>query len=336
MKKVTIMDVARQAGVSMKSVSRVINNEASVRPDLKAKVDKAVAELGYRPNFAARALAAGRSFFLGILFDNPSPGYTLQILNGAYAACRAAGFQLVIESVDTSASDIRETMNDLLASARLDGMVVTPPACDNAAVIAALDARKLPYVLLAPIRDNPEIASVRSNDAAAVHDLVRHLWSLGHRRFGLIDGPATHGASHWRREAFVAALEERGHAPSDIVTATGEFTFSSGIGAGLQIMRAPEPPTAIFAENDDMAAGVFAAAAQLGVKIPDDLSVVGFDDSWIARSVWPELTTMRQPIFEMAEEAVRLLLDFRKTSEVGKKTFDCTLVTRGSTAPPRR
>ncbi|PNU06801.1 LacI family DNA-binding transcriptional regulator [Novosphingobium guangzhouense] len=335
MKKVTITDVARHAGVSIKSVSRVINDEPSVRPALKAKVDQAVAELGYRPNFAARALAAGRSFFLGVLFDNPSASYTLQVINGAYAACRAAGYQLVIENIDAAARDVSAQMEDILHSSRLDGMIVTPPACDSEAVLTALETKGLPYVLLAPGHEEPGASSVASNDAAGVFELVRHLWGLGHRRFGLINGPATHGASHWRREAFLNALAERGADPATVVMADGEFNFSSGIGAGLHILRQTPRPTAIFAQNDDMAAGVFAAAAQLGIKIPDDLSVVGFDDSWIAKSVWPELTTSRQPIWEMTEAAVQLLLNRRKGEKGGNQMFECTLVARGSTAPPR-
>lgn len=336
MKKITILDVARHAGVSMKSVSRVINQEANVRPNLKAKVEAAIDELGYRPNFAARALAAGRSFFLGVLFDNPSASYTLQILSGAHAACRAAGYQLVIEHIDTTRADIRDHMDALLLNSRLDGMIVTPPACDNADVIDALEARQLAYALIAPNRENLDVPTIRSNDRAAVYEMVRHLWGLGHRSFGLINGPVSHGASQWRREAFLSALDARGYPATDVMTADGDFTFSSGIGAGLQLLRREHPPTAIFAENDDMAAGVFAAAAQLGMKIPDDLSVVGFDDSWIAKSVWPEMTSLRQPIWEMAEEAVRLLLQFKKEPKAIEHMFECALVVRGSTGPPRR
>lgn len=335
MNKVTITDVARHAGVSMKSVSRVINNEPSVRPALKLKVDRAIEELGFRPNFAARALAAGRSYSLGVLFDNPSASYTLQILNGAYVACQASGYQVVIQHIDTATGDVRKRMDDMLRNSRLDGMIVTPPACDSPEILAALDARRLPYVLVAPNGEHSAVPTVRANDRAGVYELVRHLWDLGHRRFGLINGPAHHGATRWRREAFLAALEERRSPQADVVTAEGEFTFLSGVGAGLQLLRREHPPTAIFAENDDMAAGVFTAAAQLGIRIPDQLSVAGFDDSWIAQSVWPELTTLRQPIGEMAEEATRLLLKFRSEGMVSTLTFECPLVVRGSTAPPR-
>jgi len=331
MKKVTITDVARLAGVSIKTVSRVVNREPNVRAELRGKVDAAIAQLGYQPNLAARSLAAGRSFNIGILFDNPSPNYTMRMQEGAYAACRSLGYQLVFEHMDTDSADIDGRLDAMFEHRRVDGVVVTPPATDCQAVMEALERHRLPYVRIAPkvmLGRSPEIFS---NDTFAMGEIVQLLWRLGHRRFGLIAGPESHGASEWRRTGFLEALGARGLDPAEVAMADGDFTFASGIGAGLRLLRRADRPTAIFAANDDMAAGLFAAAAQLGLRIPEMLSVVGFDDSWIARSVWPELTTMHQPIAEMAYAAVEMLVHGRTGR--AQQQHSCRFIVRGSTGP---
>lgn len=334
MKKVTIMDVAHRAGVSMKSVSRVINEEPNVRPELRDKVRAAVAELGYTPNLAARSLAAGRSFIIGLLFDNPSPNYTMKVQEGAYVACRRAGYQLFIEHIDTASDQVEREMAAMLDHRRIDAMIVSPPATDNEAVMAALEAHRVPYLRLSPNSFPQRSSAIGTNDQEAAGEVVRHLWQLGHRHFGIVNGPPTHGAAIWRRAGFFAALAEHGVAESDVKVAQGDFNFSSGIAGGLKLLGGPDRPTAIFATNDDMAAGVFAAAAQRGIRIPDQLSVVGFDDSWIAQSVWPALTTVHQPIAEMAETAVQMLVGRDRAALPDSTGLPCRLVVRGSTAAP--
>lgn len=333
MRRVTINDVARLAGVSIKSVSRVVNDEPNIRPALRLKVEEAIEALGYKPNPAARSLAAGRSFAIGVLFDNPSPSYTMKVQEGAYAACHRAGYQLVIEHVHTAGPDVAGVMAAMLANRRLDGMVVTPPATDRAVVLDALEQYRTRYIRIAPNSFPGRSPSISSNDGEAVGQAVRHLWGLGHRRFGLIDGPPAHGASQWRRQGYVSALERQGLAEAEILCADGDFTFASGIRAGRLLLAANPRPTAIFAANDDMAAGLFAAAAQMGIGIPDGLSVVGFDNSWIATTLWPELTTLHQPIAEMAFDAVEMLIASKSEGDSpAARLQDCELVIRGSTA----
>lgn len=337
MKKITIMDVAKRAGVSMKSVSRVINAEPNVGPMLRERVIAAVRDLGYRPDPAARSLAAGRSFAIGVLFDNPSPNYTMKVQEGIYAACKRAGYQLVIEHVDTGAADVTEAMAAMLANRRLDGLVVTPPLTDSDEALCAIEAHRIAYVRLSPGRFPGRSSSVATNDSAGADDVAEHLLALGHRHFGIANGPHAHAAANWRRQGFLAALARHGIGADAIVEAEGNFTFPSGIATGLALLRGDRPPTAIFATNDDMAAGVFAAAAQLGIRIPDQLSVVGFDDSWIAQSVWPALTTVHQPIAEMAQVAADMLIAGRGTATDSRIAhLDCRLIIRGSTAQPGR
>ncbi|WP_336962223.1 LacI family DNA-binding transcriptional regulator [Sphingobium aquiterrae] len=337
MKKVTITDVAKHAGVSMKSVSRVINAEPNVGAALRERVMTAVHDLGYRPNLAARSLAAGRSFVIGVLFDNPSPNYTMKVQEGIYAACKRAGYQLVIEHVDTGGSDVAGAMDAMLTNRRLDGLVVTPPITDSDQTLCAIEAHHVAYVRLSPGRFPGRSSAVATNDSAGAEDVVEHLWALGHRHFGIANGPPAHAAANWRRQGFLAALARHGVAEGEIVEAEGNFTFPSGIAAGLALLCRDQPPTAIFATNDDMAAGVFAAAAQLGIRIPDQLSVVGFDDSWIAESVWPALTTVHQPIAEMAQVAADMLIAGRGSATDSRIAhLDCRMILRGSTAPATR
>lgn len=333
MRKATIIDVAELAGVSIKSVSRVVNNEPNVRPTLREKVQGAIDKLGYKPNLAARSLAAGRSLTVGILFDNPSPNYTMKVQEGAYAASQRAGYQLVFEKIDTTAENVAHVMDAMLANRRMDGMVVTPPATDCVAVLDALECYKLPYVRIAPYSNPGRSSAIFANDREAVEELVQHLWDAGHRHFGFIGGPPAHGASLWRQQGFFTALERLKVPLATVRSAFGDFSFASGITAGRALLEVEQRPSAIFATNDDMAAGAFVAAAQLGIKIPDALSITGFDDSWIARSVWPELTTMHQPIAEMAFDAIDILTGATNADDMPERRHRCSLVVRGSSGP---
>jgi LacI family transcriptional regulator len=341
MNRVTIADVARVAGVSLKSVSRVINNEANVSPSLKAKVDAAVKNLGFVPNLAARSLAGARSFTLGILFDNPSPNYTMKLLQGAYVSARARGYTLQFDNVDSGAEpeSVRAQIEAILANARLDGMILTPPTTDSMEIIGALEARGIPIVRIAPLVDVARTPQVWIDDREAAAQVFAYLYGLGHRRFGLLNGHASHGSAKLRREGFLEAAEAAGCAVRE---EWGEFDFLAGMAAARRLLEGgglegAARPSAIFATNDDMAAGVYSAANQLGLHVPDDVSVVGFDDSIVARTVWPELTTVYQPITEMARAAVEMLCDRAADTgggHVAKKArkLEFELLERASTA----
>ena len=305
----TMADVARRAGVSIKSVSRVINNEPHVSPKLREKVEAAIATLDYVPDTAARSLAGARSFTIGVLFDNPSPNYTMKILGGAYAACVDNGYHLRIDSLDSSRDQatVLAQLDAILRHSRSDGFVLTPPLTDNALVLDFLEQRGVAYARIAPVLDPGRSPSVQIDDAGASAEVAQMLWDRGHRRFGLVNGPADHGAAGTRRDGFLGRL--RALNPEVIVSeARGGFTFDGGIAAGRELLSARKHPTAIFAANDDMAAGLMVACAEMDLNVPRDVSVVGFDDSWVAMSVWPYLTTVYQPIEEMAREAAMMLV----------------------------
>lgn len=315
----TMNDVADCAGVSIKSVSRVINNEPHVSPRLRARVEQAIAQLGYVPDSAARSLAGARSFVIGVMFDNPSPNYTMKIVAGVYAACVENQYHLRFDNIDTATNDaaaITRRMDEIFRMGRCDGFVLTPPLCDNAAVLDGLEARGIRYSRISPAFDRARAPAVVMDDFGAGGDVAALFHRLGHRRVGVINGPEFHTAALQRREGFVTRMAELN--PESIVTdVRGDFTFQSGIAAGRDLLSARRHPSAIFATNDDMAAGVIAACNQMGLSVPGDVSVCGFDDSWVASAVFPYLSTVHQPIEAMAHAAAMMMIE-RKSAADGR------------------
>ncbi|MCW1382422.1 LacI family DNA-binding transcriptional regulator [Novosphingobium sp. KCTC 2891] len=328
-----MQDVAHHAGVSLKSVSRVVNREPHVSAKLRAKVEAAIAELDYVPDMAARTLAGSRAFMIGVLFDNPSPNYTIKVQSGVYRACVENQYHLRIDNIVTTASDsdLEAQLGAILRDGRCDGFVLTPPITDNLLVLDLLEANGVPYSRIAPDIVQDRAPGVRIDDKAAAALVADHFWSLGHRRFGVITGPAAHGAAHLRREGFVERIQELGG--QLVGEATGGFSFEGGIAAGTALVTADERPTAIFACNDDSAAGAIVAISRAGLAVPRDVSICGFDDSWVAKSVWPYLTTIYQPIEEMAHAAATMLIR-PDNARPQLRTLDFRLVERDSVAPP--
>lgn len=328
-------DVARAAGVSLKSVSRVINSEDNVSAKLRTRVERAIRDLSYVPDPAARSLAGSRSFTIGVLFHNPSPNYTIKMQSGVYEGCRAAGYHLRIDNLnlDLEGEQYDLQLREVFQGSRVDGFVLTPPHCDDPRLLDRLEALAIPYVRICPVVDSDRSLAIEFNDREAARKVADHFCALGHRRFGLVAGPPRHGRAQHRKEGFISRIHEI-CPEAEILVEQGHFHFISGMEAGHRLLTAAEPPTAIFATNDDMAVGVMSMALQLGRKVPDDVSVCGFDDSWIALSVYPALTTYRQPIQEMGNAAVELLLGRR---EGGPRSRELTssLVLRASTGYPK-
>lgn len=293
----------------------------------------AARELRYRPNLAARGLASSRSYLIALIYDNPSPSYLSNLQRGAVEACRGHGHHLVLEpmSLQDAHCDASEA---LLRRLSVDGVVVAPPLSDAPALRAALERLDLPFVLVAPGKAQSGRA-VTIADSKAAAEMTRHLIALGHTDIAFIEGPESHTSSALRRAGFAFAMREAGLDPDIWQCPKGDFTFSSGVDAATAILSGShDRPTAIFASNDDMAAGVMQVAARLGLSVPTDLSVCGFDDTPVARFVWPALTTVSQPIRDMGDLAVRMLIgeeDLRR-QRICKVNFE--LVLRDSTAGP--
>lgn len=344
-KAATIVDVAREAGVSIKTVSRVVNRESGVLDTTREQVLEVVRRLNYRPKQSARSLAGARSFLICLLYYDPSAAFVGGMQRGATLACRANGYHLVVESLGSDAPDLTDQVEHMLAALRPDGMILTPPLCDDARVLAAAKAFGTPCVLISPGSGGAPGASARvsMDETAAAEEVGNLLVSLGHERIGFIEGAADQAASARRRRGFEKALKAHGLALDPSLHVHGNFRFESGVEAAHAMLSARHPPTAVFASNDDMALGVLAAAQRLGIQVPQDLSLVGFDDSPASSLVWPALTTVRQPVGEMAEAAVQMLVngDVAAAAEAGGKplarVLPHELVVRASTAAlPRR
>ena len=327
---VTIDDVAKAAGVSNKTVSRVLNQEKYVAKATRAKVEATVTALGFRPSFAARALAGRKSFQIVLLTDNPSPYYAQNIQAGVRARCQESGYRMIAQPVDSGAANLLEEILGLIDQAQLDGVILTPPLTENNAVRQALSDRGLPFVMTAPARLDPTIASAFIDNAQAAQDMTRHLIEAGHRRIGFVAGDPRYAASARRKEGYEAALGEAGLAFDPELVEAGEYTFASGSEAAQKLLGAPDPPTAIFASSDDMAAGVLATAHRLGINVPSALSVAGFDDTDLAAVVWPPLTTIRQPVRDLGYAAADLLL--APKASVEQRLLPHALIVRGSVA----
>ncbi len=331
----TIYDVARVADVSIKTVSRVLNGEPNVRPETRQRVMESVAALRYRPSLSARSLAGARSYLLGLLFDNPSPAYVADVQTGLTARCREAGYHLVVEPVSCDAPDVASVVESLTGALRMDGLVLSPPVCDSEAVLDVLDRIAMPYVRIAPWRDMDRGARVEMDDRRAAYEMTGHLLALGHRDIGFIRGHLGHGASRRRFEGYAQALAAQGVALNADWVVQGNFSSESGVDCGQALLDRADRPTAIFASNDDMGLGVLMVAARLGLSVPDQLSVAGFDDSTAAKIVWPPLTTVRQPVVDMAYAAADLLLS--RDGDAGRtkaRMLDFDLIVRKSTGLP--
>ena len=340
--KPTITDVARLAEVSMKTVSRVINKEPNVSEALRERVTRAAALLGYQPNISARSLAGVRSFLIGFLFGDPGGDYTHRVEVGLLDRCRGAGYHLMVEQIDAKADDVAARTSALVSQLRLDGVVLTAPITDHRDVLRVLDAARVPYVRIAPDVDSDVSPVVRIDDARAVRELTAHLLGLGHRRIGFIKGNPAYNSSQRRFNGYLAALAEADMALDPALVTQGLFNYRSGLDAAEQLLDQSQPPTAIFACNDDMAAAVVAIAHGRGIDIPGDLTVCGYDDTPLATTIWPELTTIHQPISDMARTAVDLLVrELRQRpgappEETAHVVLDYKLVRRQSDAAPRR
>lgn len=338
MSSVTITEVARRAGVSMKTVSRVLNAEPHVREEVRERVLAAARELRYRPKISARSLAGSRSYVIGYLLGDPSIPYAARTQLGALTACRRSGYHLLVEAVDLGSPDLAAELEPLFTTLSVDGVLLTPPHGDNRQILDALDAAGVPYARIAPNADPDRSPRVEADDRRAAHDMTDYLIGLGHRDVGFVCGHPEHAATRRRLEGYRQALEARGLEFREALVAPGDFTFGSGYAAAERLLAGATRPTAIFASNDDMAIGVLAAAQARGLKVPDQLSVAGFDDSPTAAMVWPRLTTVRQPIAEMATAATEMLIagaaKAPRAEPPVQQLWHCELIIRASTAPP--
>ncbi|WP_033922163.1 LacI family DNA-binding transcriptional regulator [Sphingomonas sp. 37zxx] len=339
--KPTINDVARIAGVSKKTVSRVINRSPLLHVATRAKVEGVIAEIGFVPNPQARALALRRNFLIGLIHDNPNAQTVLNVQQGMLQGLRDTEFELIVRPVDRHSPEMLADVRRFLECQRPHGVLLMPPIAENEALPALCREVGCRYVRMgSAVLDTPD-RTVASNDSHVVVEAVAHLIAQGHARIAIIAGPDGFLSAAERRKGFDSALAAAGIALLPGFVAAGAYTFESGIAAGDQLLDLPQPPTAIFACNDEMAAGALHAARRRGLSVPEDLSLIGFDDTGLAAHLWPPLTTVRWPGMVLARQAARKLIadtfvDAEADPADERWLFESQLVLRDSVAPPRR
>ncbi|MET0289568.1 MAG: LacI family DNA-binding transcriptional regulator [Pseudoxanthomonas sp.] len=334
----TIDEVASLAKVSPMTVSRVVNGKDNVRETTRARVMRAVDKLGYTPNLAASTLAAAQNTRIALIYTNPSGAYLRELLVGVLHVASRTAIQLVIDYWDDLDPEAERQAARRLAKG-VSGVILPPPLCESEAAVQELVRAKVPVVAIASGRFSDRISCVRIDEFGAAREITEHLIAAGHRRIGYIRGRTDMTASDLRFEGFRAALDAAGIALDRHLVQPGEYTYRSGMLAAEKLLSRSAMPTAIFASNDDMAAAAVSVAHRRGLDVPRDLSVVGFDDSSSATTVWPELTTVRQPIEAMADSAVDMLLRSIRSGEssdrnLTNEVFAHQLIQRQSVAPP--
>jgi len=337
-RKATINDVARLARVSKKTVSRVINKSPSVRPETRDAVDAIIARIGFRPDPQARGLAFRKAFLIGLVYDNPNAQYVVNMQMGALDALRGSGTELVVHPCDRHSESFIDDIRDFIELQRLAGVIILPPISEDKRLLALLEELQVPHARVSALQEGELPATghpVLSRERAGCFAAAEHLAALGHKRIGFIAGPEGYLSARERRGGFIEGLKTHGLDIAPDIEIEGAYTFDSGHAAALKILDRADRPTAIFASNDEMAIGAYKAAFELGIQIPADLSLVGYDDSPMATRVSPPLTTVHLPSRDMARAAAAALLtaDDEKDGKTGAIIFESALVVRDSTGP---
>ncbi|MDA8302562.1 MAG: LacI family DNA-binding transcriptional regulator [Actinomycetota bacterium] len=331
--------MASQVGVSPMTVSRVLNKRPDVAPQTRERVERMIAQSGFVPARAANARREGRHGLIDLVVPALDTGYSLEIARGVEAALEPTGYRLVLSCTYSSSRDPAKQERTWLArlsQGKTDGAILVLYA-DQSRRLEALRRRHIPFVIVDPVGDlGPDVPSVGATNWAGARAATEYLLSLGHRRVGFIGGPPSLLCAEERLSGYRSALEAAGTRVTPELVRPGNFMDDVGYKQTLALMELAEPPTAIFAGSDSQALGAYGALRQLGKCVPDDVSVVGFDDTLVAPLVTPALTTVRQPLAEMGRFAVRNLLrviEGRPLSSM-RVQLATTLIIRGSCAPP--
>ncbi len=343
---VTIKHVAADAGVSLQTVSRVINSEANVRPEMKTRVQASIDKLGYVPSIAAQRMSGSRSYLILALNDRErtiadwrareGSDWIDQMLLGGMLKCAEYGYRLIFELVDTHSDHVERELKGAIAALQPDGVVLTPPHGDNALITGLLDKYKIPFVRIGS-RENGGGLSITMGDDRLARMATQHLIDKGHQRVGFIAGDREYALSQWRKDGWLETMRENGLA-TDGLCERGDFSFASGEKAARKLLEGRDRPTAIIAGNDQMAMATNKVAHELGLKVPGDLSLISFDNTPVVRFVQPPLTAIDQPIAETVSRAVELLIKSQRGEDLPPLPLvvEGSLVERQSVAAPRK
>lgn len=330
---VNITDVARKAGVSIATVSRVLNNTGGypVKTETRERVLSVVEELGYRPNDLARGLLSKKSRTIGLLIPDISNPYYPELSLGIEATASENGYSVIFCNTSRRAEKLEHYV-DVLLQKRADGIIIAGGGTDFAPVLRAMGDFELQVTVIG--RHGTLFPSIQVDNVAAANRATSHLLELGHQRVAFISGPLNLASAQDRLEGYKLALERLGGAKDECLVREGDFQYESGYTRAMSLLRDSDPPTAIFTANDRMAIGAISAAMDLGLNVPDELSVVGFDDIAMARYVRPTLTTVSLSDYEMGVSSMQSMLRQLRGEEVPEVTWMPTeLMIRQSTGP---
>lgn len=331
-KKTSIKDVASLAGVGVGTVSRVLNNEPNVSEKKRKLILEAIEKLDYSPNIYARGLSGQKSYVLGLFCDDPRGDYVSGIVRGALLSCKELNYHLIVEIIGAEHST--DDLNTFLKRTQLDGAIVLSPLCDDKALLNIFDKNKVAIARISSHSLHPGTIDVGIDDYQAAYQMTEHLISLGHNKIGFIKGDPDHGGANDRYNAYMSALESANVFYRPSFVKQGYYSYDSGVLCARELLSGPDRPTAIFAANDEMAAAILSVTGELGIKVPDELSIAGFDDGSISQRVWPPLTTIRQPVEALARAAVEGLIDGTKHDSPARESkvmLDFELIKRAST-----
>ena len=330
----TINDIARLSGVSKKTVSRIINNSPLVRKDTRDKVEALMREVGYTPDPLARGLAFRRSFLIGMVYDNPTAQYIVDMQYGALDALRGSSFELVVHPCDSRSPGYIDGVRRFVQQQKLHGVILVPRASEDQALVDMLDEIGVRFTRIAslPLDDTSQMVVTHDRDGAA--EAADYLLSLGHRDIALVTGPSAYRSAHERTAGFIDALAKRGIElpPARIVEAG--YTFESGVAAAEKLLLGKQRPTAIFTGNDEMAAGIYKVALRAGINIPRQLSIIGYDDSPLASRLWPSLTSVRRHTRDTGRTAAAMLIQPDGQAALQIASVRPHLIVRDSCQPP--
>ncbi|MDB5471403.1 MAG: LacI family transcriptional regulator [Caulobacter sp.] len=332
-KRATINDVARLAGVSKKTVSRVINDSPSVQQETRERIEAVIKQTGYVPDPQARGLAFRRSFLIGLIYDNPNPQYVVNMQLGLLDAMRGSGFELVVHPCDRASPPLVDDIRNFIERQKLYGVVLTPSVSEDERIAEMLREIDCAYIRVASVALDAPGHMIETQDRLGGLAAARHLAELGHKSIGFISGVSTFRSSHERRSGLEEGLAEHGLTLAADHIAVGAYTFESGRDCARQLLSLPNRPTAIFAGNDEMAAGALHAARELRLSVPGDVSIVGYDDFQIASRVWPPLTTVHTPTRRIGQMAAEKLMG-RETADTAPEDRLPSIVVRQSSGPP--
>lgn len=341
---VTIKHVAADAGVSLQTVSRVINNEPNVRPIMKERVQASIDRLGYVPSIAAQRMSGSRSYLILAINDRErtiadwqtrqGTDWVDQMLLGGMLKCAEHGYRMIFELVDTHNDHVERELGATIAALQPDGVILTPPHSDNPLITGILAKQKIPFARIGSIAPGAGIAMTMDDEGSA-RRATEHLIGLGHHRIGFIAGSQEYDLSNWRIDGWREAMVAAGLSHDDLCT-RGDFSYNSGVTAANLLLDLATPPTAIIASNDQMTLAALDTAKQRGLGVPDDLSLISFDNTPVVRFTVPQLTAVDQPIAATFSKAVELLItNGDEIVQHHPVVTEGSLIERSSTAPPR-